>query len=80
MERAVEMGYGGTILGSFKKDEFKKIIGIEEGLEPVLVLALGKPVENVILTDAEGGKITYYRDEERNHYVPKRPLSEILKN
>ena len=80
MERAVEMGYGGTILGSFTKERFREIIGIEDDLEPNLILALGKPVENVILTEPKDGKITYYRDEDKNHYVPKRPLSEILKN
>ena len=80
MERAVEMGYGGTIIGSFTKDKFIEILGIEEGLEPNLILALGKPIENVILTDPKDGEITYYRDENRNHYVPKRPISEILKN
>ena len=80
MERATEMGYGGCILGSFVKEKFREILKIDATLEPNLVLALGKPIENVILTEAKDGKITYYRDEKRNHYVPKRPLSEILKN
>ena len=78
MERAAEMGYGGCIMGSFSKDRFKDLLDIKENLEPVLILALGKPAENVILTDAENGNIAYYRDEKKNHYVPKRPLDEIL--
>lgn len=80
MERAVEMGFGGTILGSFVKDKFREIIGIDDSLEPNLVLALGKPIENVILTEPKNNNINYYRDSEKNHYVPKRVLGEILKN
>ena len=80
MAAAVEKGFGGCILGSFIKDKFREIIGIDENLEPNLVLALGKPIENIILTEPKNGDITYYRDENRNHYVPKRPLDEILMN
>ena len=79
MERAVEKGFGGCILGSFTKDKFRNILSVEDSLEPNLVLALGKPAENVILTDA-ADSITYYRDEEKNHYVPKRPLNTLIKN
>lgn len=80
MERAVEMGYGGCIIGSFNPEKFRSILNIEDTLQPNLVLALGKPIENVILTDAENDEITYYRDEKRNHYVPKRTMKSILKN
>jgi len=42
------------------------------------VIALGKPAETVQLVEAVDGKTTYYRDENGVHYVPKRPLEDIL--
>lgn len=80
MERAVEMGFGGCILGSFTKDKFANILDIKDTLEPNLVLALGKPAENVIIAETEKGNINYYRDEQKNHFVPKRALKEVLMN
>ena len=41
-------------------------------------VAFGKPDETVVLTDAEDGKVDYYRDENDVHYVPKRPLAELI--
>ena len=53
-------------------------LGLPEHIEPKLVIAIGKPAETVVLTEAVDGKTTYYRDENDVHYVPKRPLEEIL--
>ena len=45
---------------------------------PMLVLALGKPDEEVVLTDLpEGGDSSYYR-KDGVHYVPKRALEEVV--
>jgi len=44
----------------------------------MLIVAFGKPDEEVVLTDAADGKTAYYRDAEDRHYVPKRALSEIV--
>jgi len=47
--------------------------------EILLVLALGKPKETVII-EAAGpeGDIRYWRDEEGVHHVPKRSLDQII--
>ena len=45
---------------------------------PELVIALGKPAERAMLTDAHSGSLTYYRDDAGNHCVPKRSLDEIM--
>lgn len=50
-----------------------------EHLSPVLIVALGKPKEEIVLTEAvEGDDVKYYRDENDVHYVPKRKLEDII--
>jgi nitroreductase len=76
---AVEDGYGGCMLGAINRPKLDANMGILDQFETLLVLALGKPNENVILEDLEtDGDIKYYRDEEGNHYVPKRTMDELI--
>ena len=74
--RAAEMGLGGCMIGSFRP-ELKEALSLAEPLVPTLVIALGKPDEEIILEDAENG-VNYYRDENGTHHVPKRTLDEIV--
>ena len=76
---AVERGLGGCILGSIKKQELSDVLSLEAHFEILLVLALGKPVENVVV-EAVGsdGDIKYWRDADGVHHVPKRPLSDLI--
>lgn len=78
MLAAAERGFGGCILGSAKETELSELLGLPERMIPVLALGLGVPEETVALTDAEDGKVRYYRDEKGVHYVPKRPLDEMI--
>lgn len=80
MLSAVERGYGGCILGSVERKKLSAELGIDaQQYEINLVLALGKPKEQVkIVSVGEDGSTTYYRDEAQVHYVPKRSLAEIL--
>ncbi len=77
MLSSTEEGFSGCIMLSFKRGELKKILSMPEDLEPVLVLALGRPIEDIRLVDAVQGDTTYYRDEQQVHYVPKRKLEDI---
>ena len=78
---AVEMGLGGIMIGNFDPEALKRSLDLPETIEPNLVVAFGKPAEDIILTDVkEDGNIDYYRDEEGRHYVPKRSLREIVLN
>ncbi len=77
---AVEMGLGGCMLLSIKKEQLKKELEIPEHLEIVLVIALGVPKEKIVIEDAKDGEIKYYRDDEQVHHVPKRPLDELIFN
>ena len=77
--RAVEEGFGGCMLASVKKESLKQLLDIPAELDILLVIALGKPAEKVILEEkGPEGTIFYYRDNEGRHHVPKRPLQEVL--
>jgi nitroreductase len=76
---AVEKGLGGCILATFKKDQLEEILGLPDALSVLLVIALGKPAETVILEDiTQSGSPLYYRDGSDRHHVPKRPISELI--
>ncbi len=78
MLSASEAGYGGCMIGSASPDALKDALSLPESLEPQLVLALGVPDETVVLTEAEDGNVSYYRDENNVHYSPKRRLEDII--
>ncbi len=75
---AMEKGLGACILGSINKPALSEIFNLPENLVPRLIVALGGPNEEVILTDAVGGDTRYYRDSQGKHYVPKLPLEELV--
>lgn len=75
---AVEDGFGGCIFGTINKGKVTKILGLPENLEILWILALGKPVEEVVLEDVRNGDIKYWRDENLVHHVPKRPMNELI--
>ena len=76
---AVEQGLGGCIVASINRQGLKSDLGIPDGLEILIVLALGVPAEEVRLEEAgRGGDIRYWRDEAGVHHVPKRPLSDLI--
>ncbi|MBW6502141.1 MAG: nitroreductase family protein [Bacteroidales bacterium] len=75
---ATARGLGGCMIASIKRDDLRKELGIPDRYEILLVLALGKPVENVIIEDIKDGDIRYWRDSAGNHYVPKRRLDDLI--
>ena len=76
---ATEKGLGGCILASIKRDLLRQALEIEGQYEILLVLALGKPKETVVLDELGAeGDIKYWRDAGDVHHVPKRALDEII--
>ena len=70
---------GGCILGSIQREALRKALDIPPHYEILLVLALGKPREKVVIeTVDKTGDIKYWRDAEDTHHVPKRPLDDII--
>lgn len=75
---AMEKGLGACMIGSFNKEKIAQIFSLPENIVPRLIIALGAPKEKIVLTDAVNGEIKYFRNSEGTHFVPKRPLAEIL--
>ncbi len=76
---AVEKGLGGCMIGSINKEQLRQELDIPAHLKIRLVVALGKPAEQVKLEDlAPGGDIRYWRDKKDVHHVPKRTLAELI--
>lgn len=78
---AVEQGLGGCMIGNYSGEEVSRELSLPGHLIPVLVVAIGKPQETIVLTDVDSnGPTDYYRDENDVHYVPKRKLGDLLIN
>jgi len=75
---ASEAGLGGCIIASIKRTELAESLNLPESYEILLILALGKPVENVVIEEIKENNVQYWRDEQKVHHVPKRSLKELI--
>jgi len=72
-------GLGGCMLGSIQRDRLRELLQIPEQLDILLVIALGRPKETVVLEEVgPGGDIKYWRGPDGIHHVPKRRLEDII--
>jgi len=76
---ATEAGFGGCIIGAVDFKELREALVIPDKFDIIMVIALGKPKETVVLEDVDkSGDIKYYRDANGVHHVPKRRLEDII--
>lgn len=76
---AAEKGLGGCIIASIDRENLRKDLSIPSNFDVLLVIALGKPAEKVLLEPLpENGDIKYWRSRDKVHHVPKRSLDEII--
>ena len=76
---AREKGLAGCMLGAINREKLRDLLHIPSQLKILLVLAVGKPKEQVVLeTVGTDGSIRYWRDREDVHHVPKRKLEDII--
>lgn len=76
---AVEQGLGGCMIGSIRRQGLREALEIAPRYEILLVLALGKPKEAVVIEKVGvAGDIKYWRDSKGVHHVPKRPLADLI--
>ncbi|MDM8553092.1 nitroreductase family protein [Desulfobacterales bacterium HSG2] len=78
---AREKGLAGCMIGSVNREKLRDILEIPSQFEILLVLAIGKPGEKVVIeTVGADRSIRYWRDDDGSHHVPKRDLNDIILN
>ena len=78
---ATEMNLGGIMIGNFSPVRISEALQLPEYIVPMLIVAIGRPDERIVITEiGEDESTDYYRDEDDVHYVPKRRLEDILLN
>lgn len=76
---AMDRGLGACILGSAEHDVLRPALSIPDRYEILLVVALGKPGETVVVESAgPEGNVGYWRDAQGVHHVPKRDLDDVI--
>lgn len=75
---AIEKGLGGCIIGAYPKAKLKKALSIPESYEPLYIIALGEPAEQIKIEAVKEGDIKYWRDEASIHHVPKRDTGDLI--
>jgi nitroreductase len=81
MLAAVEKGLGGCMIAALKRKQIRELLKIEKHYDILLVLAIGKPKEKVVIEEMpQSGNYNYWRDKKNVHHVPKRSLQEIILN
>lgn len=76
---ASTQGLGGCMLANINRPKLSSALDIEKHFEIRLVIALGKPAEQVVLEDVkQDGSIEYFRDSGQVHHVPKRSLDDLV--
>lgn len=76
---SIEKGLGGCIIGSIRRNELSRLLDIPDDYEILLVIALGKPKETVVIEPMPpDGDFRYWRDDQGVHHVPKRGLDEVV--
>jgi nitroreductase len=76
---ARDNGLAGCMMGAINRKDLRTILSVQPHLKILLVIAIGKPKEEIVIeTVGPDGDIRYWRDEQAVHHVPKRSLSEII--
>ena len=76
---ATAQGLGGCMLGAIRREQLGEVLALPASLSIALVIAIGKPVEKVVLEGLPlDGSIKYYRDPHGTHHVPKRSEEDLI--
>lgn len=74
--RAAEMGLSGICIGAFDRAAIREALHLP--FEPLLVVAVGRGVEQIRLTEIGPGESHAYYRRDGVHYVPKLRLDDLL--
>jgi nitroreductase len=76
---AREKGLAGCMIAAVNRPKLGSVLGIADHFKILLVLALGKPVEKIVIEPLkDNGDIRYWRSTDRVHHVPKRSVDEMI--
>ena len=80
---AVSNRLSGCMVGNIRREGLKQRLSVPDNLEILLVIALGKPAETVVLEEVSQElpaeeAVKYYRTNNGTHHVPKRAFQNIL--
>ena len=76
---ATASGIGGCIVASLDRQKIRELLKIPDTYSILMVIALGKPVETVVIDQMSGNdSVRYFRDAHGIHHVPKRMLDDVL--
>jgi nitroreductase len=75
---ATELGLGGCIIRTVKKDDLMNFFGLHEKFKILLVIAIGYPNQKITLTTVPESGSTNYFEKDGIHYVPKRNTEDII--
>lgn len=82
---ATSLGLGCCIIKSFNPQKTADLLRLGDRYKPIHVVALGVPVENIVIDELPVGSksqdssnIRYWREADGTHHVPKRPLADIV--
>lgn len=74
--QATEIGLNGICIGAFDHAAVQKSLDLP--YEPLLILAIGKGAEKIVLVESSETESRNYYRKEGIHYVPKLPLDKLL--
>ena len=74
--KATEMGLAGIVICAFDREALKHELALP--LDPLAVIAIGKPAERFELRTVPAGETLKYFREDGVHVVPKLALSDLL--
>jgi nitroreductase len=74
-----EKKLGGCMIANIGKPGLRAALRLDDRYELLLVLALGKPKETVVVDELDpAGNSNYWRDDQQVHHVPKRRLDDVI--
>lgn len=76
---ATALGLGGCMIGSFERKKIRELLKIPDTFSLLMVIALGKPVETVVIDQmSDHDSVRYFRDANGIHHVPKRVVDDVV--
>lgn len=76
---AAEKDYATCIIAALDKNRLVETLNLDtERFDIVHVVALGSPVETVVIEELQDNEIKYWRDSEGVHHVPKRATKSLI--